>query len=356
MVQQRLSSGSWPVSVAVVSIAVVSVSSGCKAPRAFGDRHSVIVRADSALWSSVDSTLLATIEQRVYTTRPERKFKVTFIASNDTLWRDLRLWQQVLILGGVDDEVARRVLRASNRPDASPPAVVQARDLWARGQIVTLLLLPVDGAERAVGPLLPELYPLLEEQYTEWVMQRMYASGVNDSLVEALSSHGFTLQLPRIYEVYRLDSVIRFRNAYPDPSTLLRSILVSWKRGLKPVDAEALRAWRQAIAHTRYDPRQDVLDEHLRFDSVSVGELRGVELRGVWRDRTDLPAAGPFIARALSCSAQDRTYYFDAWLYAPRTDKYPYVRQLELLLDSFRCTEIPAPQADRRRVGAAAAR
>lgn len=329
-------------------LAVALSTSGCKAPQAFGDRHSLIVRADSTLWPLVDTTFRDAIERPVFTTRPEREFNVTFVAATDTAWRNLRLWQQVVVLGTGEDEVARRVLRASDDPDARPPAVVQAPDIWARGQVVSLLLLPEGGGADAVGALASELYPLLADQYTEWSIQRMYVTGVNDSLVDALSAYGFTLEVPEVYGFYQEDSAFRFRNAYPDPGTRLRSVLVTWKTGLDAVDAESLRAWREEIDEVRYDPPQDVLDANLRFDSITVGDVQGVELRGVWQDRSDYPAAGPFIARALSCPESDRTYYIDAWLYAPGTDKYPYLRQLEILLSSFRCTEVsPPPQAAR---------
>ena len=332
MIPQLRPQGSLPF-----ILAVALVSSGCKAPQPFGDRHSLIVRADSALWLSVDSSFITALEQRVFTTRSERRFKLTFVEASDTLWRNFRLWEQVVVLGASHDEVTRRVLRASDDPNASPPAIVQAKDIWARGQAVTLMLLPDQDADVAVIGLLPDLYALLEEQYKDWVVQRMYVSGVNDSLIEALAGVGFTLELPKVYGHYQEDSAFRFRNAYPDPGTLLRSVLVSWETGLDPVDLDALREWREQIDETRYDPPHNILDDHLRFDTVSFGELDAVELRGVWQDRSDFPAAGPFITRAMSCATQDRTYFIDAWLYAPGTDKYPYVRQLEVLLDSFRC-------------------
>ncbi len=335
MIRQRLFSISFSL-----LIALTPAFQGCKAPRAFGDRNSLIVLADSALWSSVDSAFMAALERTVYTTRPERTFKVTFVAANDTLWRNFRLWQQVAVLGSGDDPLSQRVLGASQDPDARPPAIVQADDIWARGQTVTLLLLPDADAAKALRSLLPDLYMLLDEQYGEWVLQRMYASGVNDSLSEALSAIGFTLQLPKVYRSSQTDAFFRFRNANPSPGTLLRSVLVTWQPG---IDAEApapasLRAWRESIGETQYTPQQTLLADGVRFDTIDVAGLSAIEMRGVWQDRSDFPAAGPLIARAVVCPDQNRTYLLDAWLYAPGTDKHPYVRQLEVILNSFRCS------------------
>lgn len=318
----------------VLAFVLLSLS-GCKAPQPLGDRNSVIVRADSALWQEVDSAVMFTLERRVFTSRPERTFMLTYVASNDTLWQGLRVWRQLLILGTLDDPVVRRLV---NR-DVSPPAIVQTADVWARGQGVTVLLLPEDGQAEAVRSLLPELFRQFQARYDEWVIERMYTTGVNDSLLQVLAGFGFTLELPKVYLYSRQDSLFRFGNPYRQADTdLLRSVLLTWRDGTVAVTPESLRAWRESIGETYYNPAQDILEEGIRFDGVEVGDFTSLEFRGVWQDRSDFPAAGPFITRAIVCPEQNRTYYMDAWLFAPGKDKYPYLRQLEILLDSFRCT------------------
>ena len=65
-----------------------------------------------------------------------------------------------------------------------------------------------------------------------------------------------------------------------------------------------------------------------------------IQIQAQWRNPPERgwPAGGPFITRAVTCESQDRTYYVDAWLYAPGKEKYEYMIQLETILDSFRCT------------------
>jgi hypothetical protein len=315
-------------------------ASACKAPQAFGDRHSLIVRAEKSLWARIDSTLMGALEQRVFTTRPERAFKVTFVAAADTLWRDLRVWQQVIVLGSRGDEAVDKILGAADQTDAQPPAIVQATGIWARTQLVTLLLLPETEQDAAVDALLPELYALLQAKYDEWILERMYTTGINDSLKQVLAGHGFTLELPQVYLYSHQDSVFRFSNPYRQgDSDLLRSLLLTWVTGTGSFSDESLRLWRESVDETYYEPGQDILDKGIRFEPVQVGGRRGLEFRGVWQDRGQFPAAGPFITRAIECPQQNRTYYLDAWLFAPGKDKYPYLRQLEILLDSFRCGE-----------------
>ncbi len=323
-----------------VSLAVLVglLPSACKAPQAFGDRNVIIVRADRALWGQVDSLVMNSLERRVFTTRPERTFEVTFVAADDTLWEELRLWQQVLVLGTQDDALVDRLVDRADDSGVQAPAIVQVKDVWARAQRVTVLLLPAEGAAVAVGALLPELFTRLITQYDEWVVERMYTSGLNEALIDSLTRAGFTLQLPNVYLHTHSDSIFRFGNPYRQgDSDLLRSVLVTWRSGATGATRESLRVWRDEIGGRQYSPSQMVLEDGLRADSIRVGGLAAVELRGVWQDNADFPAAGPFIARAIACPAQDRTYYMDAWLFAPSTDKYPYLRQLEIVLDSFRC-------------------
>ncbi len=172
----------------------------------------------------------------------------------------------------------------------------------------------------------------------------MYTTGLNETLIDSLGRFGFALQLPKVYLFAQQDSVFRFGNPYRQgDSDLLRSMLLTWRTDAAGATPESLRSWRESIDEVQYSPPQDILDEGLRFDSVSVGDLAALELRGVWQDRAEFPAAGPFVARAIVCPSQARTYYMDAWVFAPGKDKYPYLRQLEILLDSFRCVSAGRP-------------
>jgi hypothetical protein len=313
-------------------------SSGCKAPQPFGDQHSLIVAAEAWLWAEIDSAVMGTLEERVFTTRPERLFNVTFVASDDTLWRQMRQWRQLIVFGTREDEVVADLVSGSDDPNATPPAIVQTADKWARGQTVTVLLLPADGQAAAVRALLSDLRALLDGQYEAYVIERMYTTGVNDSLSDAMAEYGFTLQVPNVYLHLGADSLFRLANPYQMGDTdLLRSLVLTWRSGTEPVTPEDLLAWREIIDDSLYDPPQDITQDNIRSDSVMVGGLAALEVRGVWRDRSDFPAAGPFILQAIACPEQDRTYYIDVWLYAPGTDKYPYLRQLEVLLSTFRC-------------------
>ena len=62
-------------------------------------------------------------------------------------------------------------------------------------------------------------------------------------------------------------------------------------------------------------------------------------MQATWRNPpgSGWPAGGPFITYGITCANQDRTYFVDAWLYAPGREKYEYMIQLETILGTFRC-------------------
>ena len=343
MLQNHRTPRSVPTLLALFAAASVTA---CKAPQAFGERNAIIVRADERVWSQVDSAFHRSVERTYYTSRPERIFNVTFVAADDTLWNEFRQFKQVVIIGRPDDRDVGRLADRAEAQGTTPPDIFQLHDVWARGQTVTVMLVAADAPAAGVTELLPELYRTLVTQYADWVRARMYASGVNDSVESVLSTFGFSLQMPNVYTFGREDSVFRFKSAYPDQGSLLRSVLITWESDTAggagaepPVGPDRLLQWRRTVARRFYDPKQDVLEQGARFDTVQVNDGRAEEFRGVWQDESDFPAAGPFIARAVACPDQDRVYYMDAWVYAPGTDKYPYVLQLQVLLNSFRCSE-----------------
>ena len=70
--------------------------------------------------------------------------------------------------------------------------------------------------------------------------------------------------------------------------------------------------------------------------AFQVEGRKALEVTGIWQDESGgFPAAGPFSVWLIDCPT--RTYFIDAWLYAPNKPKYEYILQLQEILGSFRC-------------------
>ena len=135
------------------------------------------------------------------------------------------------------------------------------------------------------------------------------------------------------------DSLVILRNDNPDPSELIRSLLITWGPPLaegEVLTVERAIEWRATIDSAHYNVPQALDTSTSSVTHFLLGESPGLEVTGVWRDElTDYPAAGPFFVWMVGCP--ERTFYIDAWLYSPDRPKYQYILQLQEILRSFLC-------------------
>lgn len=328
-------------SITAVAAGLVSIAglAACGQPSAMGEANSLIIVADGELWSQVESQTYEALERTVYTTRDEKIFNVTQSSPDSPEIGDLLLWRQVLVFGTPDDPFVKAVAARVDRSGVQPGDVVQAENVWARGQLATAIVLEPDREAESWIDHLPGLSDRLEEQFRDYVLRRMFVSGVDTATSDFLRDEfGFTLEVPRVYQrVDRGEGVVVIRNDNPDPSELIRSILVQRGETADSLTPSMVYLWRASIDDVHYNVPQDF---DVIADSGRGFELNGseaVEARGIWTDQAAYPAAGPFVARAVRCG--DAIIYFDAWLYSPnpRRSKYEYMMQLEEILDSFTC-------------------
>jgi hypothetical protein len=313
---------------------------GCGRPHAWGDTNSLIVGADDVLWEEIQEEVEEALEPRAFTVRNERIFNLSQSSPRESRWARLREFRQVLLIGSESDPWIATALDRARAVPTERPALVQAHDVWARGQLVTIFLVSADAPAEGARALLPEARALLLEQFRDYSRRRMFASGADTVGRDTLArTAGFSILLPRVYVAGRSENVLVFRNDFPDPSELIRSVLVTWREvGTTPVSAEAALDWREEVAQRFYDPPPVTERERIESGEVEVGGAAGVEVRGAWSSPPDAwPAGGPFITRIVRCPGQNRDYLLDSWVYAPGRDKYEYLVQLETILDTFDC-------------------
>ena len=329
--------------VAALSLTGIAGMMACGQSSAMGEANSLIVVAADALWSEVEDQTYQALERTVYTTRDEKIFNVTQTAPDSPEIRELLLWRQVLVFGTPDDPLVQMIAAKVDRAAVDPGEVVQASNVWARGQLATAVVLQPGREAEAWREHLPGLSEHLERQFRDYVLSRMFTSGVDTLTRDFLRDEfGFTLEVPRVYQrVVRGEGAVLIRNDNPDPSELIRSILIQRGEATDSLTPSMVYAWRTSIDDTQYNVPQDfdvIAGTGRRFE---VNGSEAVEARGIWRDRAAYPAAGPFLARAVRCG--DQIIYLDAWLYSPnpRRSKYEYLMQLEEILNSFTCVATP---------------
>ncbi len=322
-------------------VAALAAVSGCDAPTAFGEADSLIVVADSSLWAEMEQQTYDTLEPTLFTVRPEATFHVTHVPRDGSELEQLLMWRQVLVFGPPSDPLVQEIGDNAGI-DALPPAgeIVQAENVWARGQIATAIVLDPDDPAASWSAALPELAALLDRQFRQYATSRMWVSGVDTAFAAKLAErHGVTLRAPRIYHgSVGEDGVVRLRNDRPSPADRIRSILAEPRERIDSLTVDAVFDWRAGVDSVMYNVPQEIERGDVPPERFELGGAEAIQVQGIWRDEADYPAAGVFIARAVQCP--EATWFFDAWLYSPHPEdsKYEYILQLEEILDSFRCT------------------
>ena len=323
--------------LAVLSLCVLSLS-GCDKTVAWGEVNSIIVGASADLWEASGDVISDGLQPTIFTVRDERTFRITHQDPLEPDWGLLREFRQVLLIGSAEDPWVAAALEA--RPESEPPdppEIFQLYDLWALGQLVTVLLLSPEAGSDEVETHVDDLLALFDGQYRDYAHARMFVSGLDSLLADTLrATGGFALALPVIYRWNRADSVFIFRNDNPDPSELIREVAVTWRSPIpETLTDDDMLDWRLSLSREYYADEQLVTEE---VEPGRAGGDEGYEIHGIWESAPGAwPAAGPFLTRRKACPAQDRLYLIDSWLYAPGRDKYEYMLQLRYILDSFEC-------------------
>ncbi|MXX56140.1 MAG: DUF4837 family protein [Gemmatimonadetes bacterium] len=337
--------GTRATAAVAVGAALTGVAACDTLPLAMGDVHAIVVSASPELWAEVGETAFTALEGSVFTVRDEHAFRVMYAEPTDSAWAGLRRLRQLLLIGKASDPWMAAPLAGLEEP-VTPPQVVQVDEVWARQQLVTLLVLEEGTGSgedaAAVREQLPDLFAIYDGQYRQWVVNRMFSTAPDTALARTLrDDHGFQLIVPEVYDYQLQDSVHIFRNDNPDPSELIRQFAITWQSPVpEGVGEDEIVEWRTRIADQYYDYPQFVNRDVIFAGPGDFGGKEAYSVQGVWQNPPGAyPAAGPFIARTITCAGQQRLYLVDAWLYAPSRDKYEYMIQLDEILNSFRCME-----------------
>ncbi len=331
-----------PVVATVAVLACTLLAAACTEEQgAFGDASSIVAAVPTSSWTSVADSVYSSLESTIYTVRDEKMFTVTHVDPADPgVWEELRRFRQLLVVGPAEAEWIAPVLDAAGSAPSSN-GVVQAFDIWARGQTVTAVV--TSGLDQLAPEFLGslgELHGLYDAQYRQLAEARMFISGRDSALADTLRNDArFSMLLPNVYTWASRDSVYVFRNDNPDPSELIRQVAVTWASPIpEGMEGEDFLAWREELAQKHYTDEQVNILENVQANRLDHDGLDAYQIQAVWQSPPGAwPAGGPFVLRAVECPAQERMYLIDAWLYAPGKEKYQYMIQLERILDSFEC-------------------
>lgn len=321
------------------ALPLLALLAGCDKPIAIGGVNTIMVAAPDSVWDALRPELEASLQPTAFTVRDEQIFDLSQVDPTSEEWGRLRNVRQILVIGEPADPWVAQVLEEADGAVSTPPAIVQARGVWAQNQSVTALVLPPASGAAAARPLIEQVGPQLVGQLESYARNRMFVSGVDSVLADSLREVAdFSLLLPQLYRMREVrPGIYEFRNDNPDPATLIRAIEVASRPNDEvTLSPEVALEWRAEVAALATEPSQVTDPKLVDTRRLTIDGHPALQIQGMWSNPPgDWPAAGLFIARMVQCP--QRTFLVDAWLYAPGKPKYEYLVQLQTILSSFRC-------------------
>ncbi|MEO0085102.1 MAG: DUF4837 family protein [candidate division WOR-3 bacterium] len=313
----------------VSALTVAALVSGCtgRVSRSLGLLREVSVVTDYR--DEVEPVLRQMLQHEIRTPQPEPEFRLRF--GGVDRFSSLSRMRLVLVVGVAADSLIRRIL--GSRADVLPEGdygLFRFPNAWAANQWVVVFVarerkMLVEGLERYAARIRATLSNIVFDQMT----QATYLLGVDHELTDSIGHFGFTIDIPRKWQLRLEHAEQRFVYAFthfPD-----RGVFVYWEDSTRTLAVDSLLALRDRLTGRFYDG--DSLErESVTMDTVEFVGGPVLRLRGVWQNRREV-IGGPSVAYAFNL--QGRFFLLDGIVYAPGEKKLDRLFQVEAVLRTF---------------------
>jgi hypothetical protein len=307
---------------------------GCqRTNEAVGREDVIIVISEEENRESVKEHLARNLEaEEPYSLERRRQFNLEWISPEN--FHRFRFRKNLLLMGILEqDSLIQELLtdKAKEEVISRQAQVFEKRDAWATDQ--SLLIITATNQDSLIS-IVKTYAEVIHRFYVEEVRrrteQRIYGDGYEEELAGRLKeSYGWSIQLPRGYQVAREDSsgqFVQFIRHFPD-----RIITVYWEKRDIPFQIRECLGLRDSLARKYFDG-DIVMRDRVRGDSLDFEGRKTLRLTGYWENEEKV-IGGPFIT---FCFIQGGLFYFlDLHIFAPGEKKWLYLLQLEQIAKTF---------------------
>jgi len=337
----------------ISSIIHIFLWSGCaQKPQSLWQEGRISVMADEEDWEGIQGALRSTFEKVVRTPQIEYQFKLHHVPDSSF---NLFSRAHFLILAGTlnstgeTGEIVQKMIREPELRksiERGENFVFVKDNSWARDQIMMILVskdIPTLRDKIEAHSIM--LYDLIRNEEKQYLTDEVLKNRENESLsTQLMDRYSWTMRLQRDYfmgESFPEDNFLWMRRVMPD-----RWIFVRWVDGGESslLNQDWVVRERNRIGQSYYrDYAEKVSDKYLFSRETTFKGRPALITTGLW-ERIDDTAGGPFKNYTFYDAPTERVYMIDIGLFAPGKEKLPYLKRIEVMVETFRTRFDMTPQ------------
>ncbi len=318
--------------------------------QALGEHDVITVVADSADYDALSDVIENAFTEPFFTPQPETWFRLRRLDLGELL--DNKRRRNILIVAPLNaenrmgdymrsalDSTVKELVRAGEQH------VFVKQDLWYKGQtVVHLTARNMQELRDFMVANADQLEYYFKKSWDDREKERLWTlPRENDIEQQLMDDHGFSLAVIRGWFVAKdsaeISSVLLRRQA---PAETERWLLVHWidtiDTGLLTNDFafETRNRLTETLFRTFDDSAWVVIDSlhHLQFDEVRFQDRFAVRMKGLWR-MNDYSMGGPFVSYLFYDEQQERIYFLDGSVFAPKYEKKKLMQDVDVMMQTF---------------------
>ncbi len=327
---------------------LVGMGCGDRMPDSVGPAQDILVLADLSEWEKYEPVVRDIFEKELRTPQIEKIFSVLHGRVEEIEIHKHLKRKNVLVISPIDSQTPTGdFLRSILSPEVGEAIrsgqsnISWKKNVWAKEQL--LFVATGNSVEEVISNIRGEsdrLFAAAERARNKRIAKLVYKYGEREDVTRQLADEfGWQVRVPFGY---------RILDAKPDSGFVAlvkeqpsRWCFVYWEDGI-PADALTenwVLAKRDEITQRFFDQDRIAPGEVEVFQSDFSGKLAMV-LQGLWENEAKW-TGGPFKSYAFVDLHLDRFFFIDVGVFSPNKQKEPYLRQLDLMANTFRTAGEP---------------
>ena len=332
--------------ITVLLILGLMAAVSCEMKRdAIGEPDVLIVIADSTDWLLLEHQLRKAFAPEIATPQNETWYNIQHVLPKNA--REFFDYKNILLvsllregspsLNLIKKMFSEQLVHAMQNGEQP---VALKRNQWRKEQLLMLLTaLGVKPFDEIIEFRGDELRGYFDEVFVNRQKEYLYERYEQKKLAKRFQEeHNWSIRVPRDFIIIheRPDSNFVWLGRHLP----IRWLSIYWESvdGQVSVDSASAFRMRKFIGENHYGDIATNPD-FVETEQVTLSGRKAVKIRGIW-EHTNEAKGGVFIGYLLYDSDSGRLYYLDGQIFAPGMKKLVYLRQLDIVLNTF----TPAPK------------